>query len=138
MKLEAGKYYKNRQGEIMGPLARSAAYGSNQFCSSRADGMGATVYWYESGHHMQDGVEDDEDLIIEIPTYPITPEKVNHPAHYNASGIECIDAIEAALTPEEFRGFIKANALKYIWREKHKGGDEDLKKAAWYLNRLIG
>lgn len=66
------------------------------------------------------------------------PEKVNHPAHYNASGIECIDGIEAALTPEEFRGFCKANALKYIWREKHKGGGEDLKKAAWYLNRLIG
>lgn len=65
-------------------------------------------------------------------------EKVNHPDHYNASGIECIDGIEAALTPEEFRGFCKANALKYIWREKHKGGDEDLKKAAWYLNRLIG
>lgn len=64
---------------------------------------------------------------------------VNSPPHYQSTkGIESIDAIEAALTPEEFRGFCKANALKYIWREKHKGGDEDLKKAAWYLNRLIG
>ena len=64
------------------------------------------------------------------------PEAVNHPDHYNASGIECIDAIEAALTPEEFRGFIKGNVLKYVWREKHKAGDQDLAKATWYLNRL--
>lgn len=61
---------------------------------------------------------------------------VNHPPHYTASGIECIEAIEAALTPEEFRGFCKGNALKYSWREKHKGGNEDLKKAQWYLNRI--
>jgi hypothetical protein len=66
-----------------------------------------------------------------------TPEAVNHPDHYNASSIEAIDAIEAALTPEEFRGFIKGNVLKYVWREKHKSGDQDLAKATWYLNRLI-
>lgn len=63
---------------------------------------------------------------------------VNHPPHYRQGGIECIDAIEAALTPEEFRGHCKANALKYIWREKHKGQDESLKKAIWYLNRALG
>lgn len=62
---------------------------------------------------------------------------VYHPAHYTAGKIECIDAIEAALTPEEFRGFCKGNALKYIWREKRKGGVEDLEKAKWYLERLI-
>jgi hypothetical protein len=66
------------------------------------------------------------------------PDLVNHPPHYTASatGIECIQAIEAALTPEEFRGFCKGNAIKYAWREKHKGGDQDLQKAAWYLARL--
>lgn len=65
------------------------------------------------------------------------PDLVNLPPHYqSANGIECIDAIEAALTPEEFRGFCKGNALKYTWREKHKGRDQDLAKAAWYLNRL--
>ncbi len=68
---------------------------------------------------------------------PERHEAVDHPAHYNAAGIECIQAIDAALTDEEFRGFCKGNALKYIWREKHKGGNEDLKKAAWYLNELI-
>lgn len=62
---------------------------------------------------------------------------INHPAHYTAGGIECIEAIQAALTPEEFRGYCKGNALKYIWRERHKGGDESLEKAAWYLDRVI-
>ena len=62
---------------------------------------------------------------------------VNSPEHYRQGDIECIDAIKAALTPEEFRGYIKGNVLKYIWRERLKGGDESLKKAGWYLLRLI-
>jgi hypothetical protein len=61
---------------------------------------------------------------------------VNHPAHYTGGGIECIDAIEAALTPEEFRGFCKGNAMKYAWRERMKGGNESLHKAIWYLDRV--
>jgi hypothetical protein len=62
---------------------------------------------------------------------------VNHPSHYTDGGIETIEAIEAALTNEEFRGYCKGNCMKYIWRERHKGGTESLKKAQWYLNRLI-
>jgi hypothetical protein len=62
---------------------------------------------------------------------------VNAPAHYRTGDIECIDAIESALTAEEFRGHCKANALKYIWRERHKGQDESLKKAIWYLERAV-
>jgi len=61
---------------------------------------------------------------------------VNHPPHYKQGDIECIDAIQSALTPEEFRGYCKGNALKYIWRERHKGQDESLKKAIWYLERI--
>jgi hypothetical protein len=65
-------------------------------------------------------------------------DNVNHPAHYITEGsIECIEAIEAQLTPEEFRGYIKGNVAKYIWREKKKGGDESLRKAQWYLGRLV-
>ena len=61
---------------------------------------------------------------------------VNHPPHYKQGGIECIDAIRAALTDEEFRGYCKGNVLKYVWRERHKGGTESLKKAQWYMGRL--
>tara|TARA_R100001460_G_scaffold30628_3_gene60439 strand:- start:2533 stop:3039 length:507 start_codon:yes stop_codon:yes gene_type:complete len=64
-------------------------------------------------------------------------DNVNHPSHYNDGGLECIEAIEAQLTPEEYRGYLKGNVAKYVWREKHKGGIESLKKAQWYLTRLI-
>jgi hypothetical protein len=65
---------------------------------------------------------------------------VNHPSHYADSfgGIECIEAIEASMTTEEFKGFLKGNVQKYVWRYDKKKGAEDLKKARWYLDRLIG
>lgn len=61
---------------------------------------------------------------------------INHPPHYTQGGIECIDALEAASTQEEFRGFLRLNAMKYLWRARHKGGIEDYKKGIWYLNKL--
>ena len=66
------------------------------------------------------------------------PDLVNHPPHYNQGEVECFDAIRSALTPDEFRGYIKGNVLKYTWREKFKDGDGDLAKARWYLERLLG
>ena len=45
-------------------------------------------------------------------------DNINHPDHYTKGDIECIDALRAALTPEEFRGSCKGNVLKYIWRER--------------------
>jgi len=63
-------------------------------------------------------------------------DNVNKPEHYRQGEIECIDAIESALTPEEFRGYCKGNALKYIWRERHKGGNESLRKAQWYIDHI--
>jgi hypothetical protein len=65
-------------------------------------------------------------------------DNVNNPSHYNSAGVECIQAIEAALSPEELRGYYKGNILKYTWREQYKNKDEDLKKANWYLSRLVG
>lgn len=61
-------------------------------------------------------------------------DNVNKPVHYNHANIECIEAIRAALSSEEFRGYIKGNNIKYTWREAYKNKDEDLRKAAWYLN----
>lgn len=63
---------------------------------------------------------------------------IEHPAHYTSGNIECIDAIRSALTPEEFRGYCKGNVIKYIWREKLKGGNEDIKKAVKYLEWING
>lgn len=63
---------------------------------------------------------------------------VNQPSHYAAGGVECIDAMREALSPEEFRGFCKGNAMKYVWREARKNGDQDLQKAIWYLRMATG
>ncbi len=62
---------------------------------------------------------------------------INHPSHYTAGTIECIDAIEAALTPEEYRGYLKGNILKYTWRERQKEGDKAMGKARWYIDRML-
>lgn len=60
-------------------------------------------------------------------------DNINHPAHYNVGCIEVIDAIEAWGL-----NFSRGNAVKYIARAGHKGDElDDLKKAAWYVNREI-
>ena len=68
---------------------------------------------------------------------PPKPEETPPNAHYRQGEIECIDAIRAALTDEEWRGFCKGNVLKYVWREKHKGGNDTLVKAEDYLRWAI-
>ena len=63
-------------------------------------------------------------------------DNVNHPPHYNQAGIECLDAIAAA-TGDGFQYYLQGNILKYLWRYRYKNGLEDLKKAQFYLNRLV-
>lgn len=65
------------------------------------------------------------------------PDMVNQPPHYTQGGVECIDGIDAALGPAGFAAFCTGNAIKYLWRWRHKGGVEDLRKARWYLDRAI-
>ncbi|HHR6572451.1 TPA: DUF3310 domain-containing protein, partial [Providencia alcalifaciens] len=65
-------------------------------------------------------------------------DNVNNPAHYASGGIECIEAIKASMTREAFLGYLKGNIQKYVWRyEKKINPVEDLKKARWYMNRLV-
>jgi hypothetical protein len=69
---------------------------------------------------------------------PAKEDVVNSPPHYNKGGVECIEALQAALTTEEFEGYLKGNAMKYLWRCNLKNNKlQDLHKAQWYLNRLI-
>jgi hypothetical protein len=112
------------------------------FAISGQDGAGTAAVqetpWF-------DPIEDNgcKDGVCPVPwaTTPsrpaLQPDLVNHPPHYTEGMIECIEAIEAQHTPEEYRGYLKGNIAKYIWRERHKGGTESLKKARFYLNRLI-
>ena len=65
-------------------------------------------------------------------------EAVNSPPHYTKGGIECIDAIRASMSDEQFKGYLKGNVMKYLWRFEHKGkAVEDLLKSEWYLSRLM-
>ena len=78
--------------------------------------------WYEVGRKIR------EESRIDV---------VNSPAHYNQGGIECIEAIEAMLNPEEFIGYCRGNSMKYRWRFRAKNGVEDLRKAEWYEKRML-
>ena len=71
----------------------------------------------------------------------VNHDAVNHPSHYTDGKIECINYIQDKLTHDEFQGFCKGNALKYISRAGKKNPDkynEDLEKAIFYLKRAIG
>ena len=65
-------------------------------------------------------------------------DKVNSPAHYLKGKKETIDVIKDCMTDDEYHGYLKGNVLKYVSRYKFKGEPlEDLKRAQWYLNRLV-
>ena len=67
------------------------------------------------------------------------PDMVNHPKHYTSGtlGIEVINTMEMCNTKEEFIGYLRCNALKYISRFENKNGLEDVKKCAWYVKKYL-
>ena len=63
---------------------------------------------------------------------------VSRPHHYNTGNVECIEAIQESMDKPEFKGYLKGNIFKYVWRYEYKNKPvEDLRKAKWYLERLI-
>ena len=63
---------------------------------------------------------------------------VNHPQHYTQGGIECIDALKAATVGKRgIEAVCVANVIKYLWRYEEKNGIEDIRKAKWYIERLL-
>lgn len=72
-----------------------------------------------------------------VDPYDIQYDPVGKPKHYNSGNIECIEAIEESMSSHAFKGYLKGNCIKYLWRYDYKGKQvEDLQKAGWYLNRL--
>ncbi len=68
---------------------------------------------------------------------PISPDPIN-PPHYRQSDIECIEAMRACASREEYEGHLRLTALKYLWRLRDKGDAvENARKAQWYLERLV-
>ena len=66
------------------------------------------------------------------------PDMVNHPQHYTQGNIECIDALKAATVGKRgIEAVCVANVVKYLWRYEEKNGIEDVRKAKWYIERLL-
>lgn len=66
-------------------------------------------------------------------------DNINHPAHYATGKIECIDVMCEAIGADETKHFCLCNAFKYLYRckKKHKTPVEDVKKAAWYIEKYL-
>lgn len=98
--------------------------------------------WTGTTRWADDITSDPQGLLIRPPGEVLLaaakPDSVNHPAHYTAGKVECIDALEAATTGlQGIEAVCTANAIKYLWRWKQKGGKQDLEKARWYINRML-
>jgi len=75
---------------------------------------------------------------VSILKKPKKADPVEQPDHYNNGAIEAIEAIKASMPQGEFNGYLKGNALKYLWRYDYKGKPvEDLRKCKWYIERLL-
>lgn len=71
------------------------------------------------------------------PTQGSEYDVVNKPKHYASTSIECIDAMRETQGDEAVKHFCECNAFKYLWRHNSKNGDEDVRKASWYLNKAV-
>ena len=88
---------------------------------------------------LRDVSDDVLDKCLEsIKIFDAKPEMVQHPAHYNQGKVECIDAMAAATVNKRgIEAICVSNVIKYLWRYEAKNGLEDVKKAQFYLNRLV-
>jgi len=100
----------------------------------RYDGESDEDYRYQLEHYISRKEPSLNDQYAEIEK--VRQDIINSPGHYADSTIECIDAMEAMMTPEQFIGYLRGNVFKYQWRYEKKNGIEDLKKAQWYLDKL--
>jgi len=92
--------------------------------------------WMQAAHDEDSELWEDESL-EDIIARQDEEDMVGAPKHYNTGNIECIDAIEESMSSVAFKGYLKGNCMKYLWRYDYKGKQvEDLQKAGWYLNKL--
>lgn len=115
---------------------------------------GLTYCYKVKGKHMEKEFNDIEELFQYLDkladtcdvalenntreTKEVELDNVNHPTHYNKGTMECLDVIKACLSDSEFKGFLKGNVLKYMYRKGDKGDAlEDLNKACWYAKKLM-
>jgi hypothetical protein len=132
VKTERNKYWQEQNGnwEFEYPSLLEMLWGSEngKFYLKKSDPLWVELYTYVELKKFDYPWKEESNSLTDM---------VNKPPHYNKGGIECISAIESSLTKEAFLGYLKGNILKYLWRYENKNGLEDLKKAKWYLEKLI-
>ena len=95
----------------------------------RRNKMSRTVFYDSEGNEITD---------TELFDSANEPDMVNQPPHYTQGGVECIDAIQAAVTGKPpYEAWLTGQIIKYVWRYNFKNGKQDLEKAEFYLKRLI-
>lgn len=98
----------------------------------------ATPLYLIKAEHAGRGVIVQQDGFVPVDNYKVEEEDIiNKPSHYTQTGIEAIDYLKSTMPKEAYQGFLEGNVKKYMHRFRFKNGIEDLKKANWYLNKLI-
>ena len=135
-----GEGVEFEQGEILKIHDDDGTY-TLAYISTTSEGI-SYLCFDEVEYIGEEGVEDmlpdyEENLTTKPIKDVVNQDNVNHPNHYRTGKTECIVAMEEMLSTEEFIGYLRGNIYKYTYRYKDKNGVEDLKKAQWYLNKLI-
>ena len=139
--LEVGCKYESRCGEVWEVVAEECFGEDISSCPFGAV-MGDRESWFTmKGRYAVDG-EDEDDLIFKLVEsgvpYSDEPQDAINPSHYKHNGIETIDYMKAVSTGEEFKGHLRLTAIKYISRLGKKDcPKQEIKKAIWYLNKLL-
>lgn len=124
-------------GRFMDPLSEINVLGGIIAERRKVDDLQSRTNYANLGEALKEMFKDVPGTKIDVPP-DVTFDTVQRPAHYNQSGIECIDAIAAAVKGKSgIEAACVANVIKYLWRYELKNGLEDVRKAKWYLDRLV-
>ena len=134
--LEVGCKYESRCGEVWEVLFENTEEDNYPFMARTEN---REAWFTEGGHYI---IEDKNDLIFKLVESGVSSndgaQDAINPSHYKHNGIETIDYMKAVSTKEEFKGHLRLTAIKYISRLGKKDcPKQEIKKAIWYLNKLL-
>ena len=137
--LEVGCKYESRFGEIWEVFFENTEEDHYPFAARMEN---REAWFTEDGRYIFDGREDAHDLIYKLVESGVSSsdgsQDAINPSHYKHNGIETIDYMKAVSTNDEFKGHLRLTAIKYISRLGKKDcPKQEIKKAIWYLNKLL-
>lgn len=139
--LEVGCRYESRWGEVWEVIAETD-HNRYKFEAKNLSGREISRSFVSNGSWRGGDTQDEDDLIFKLVESGVPssdePQDAINPSHYKHNGIETIDYMKAVSTEEEFKGHLRLTAIKYISRLGKKDcPKQEIKKAIWYLNKLL-